>query len=351
LQVHSSIYTFVAMIRSIILSLFCFLLLSGCIRPGYNFEHYTAPQLPDYSKEDCWAALPWRHDAADTVPPGTGLRDEQDSAKVDVFFIYPTLDYSRKGWNASVYDKKLNERIEHTTIRQQASVFNGSCKVYAPRYRQATLYSFIDKGDNGKKALDLAYTDIRQAFIYYMKNYNKGRPIIIAGHSQGALLSYRLLKEFFDTTALKQRLVVAYPIGYRMVKDSLKNLKPGDSATETGCYITWNTVRWGGHSSRGAFFKGVCVNPLSWKQDTNFVDQQHNLGSITRGFAPIIPGAVGAACRDGVLWVSDPPAKAHYFTFAGSYHIFDYSMFYMNLRANVAQRVKAYLAKHPAVLN
>src|SRR5581483_6455102 len=115
-------------------------------------------------------------------------------------------------------------------------------------------------------------------------------------------------------------------------------------ATETGCYLTWNTVKWGG--PKGArmkdHFKGACVNPLSWKQDDAFVNADKNLGGITYKFNGIVPGMAGAACRDGALWISSPQGGPFY-PLRGSYHIYDYAFFYMNIRANVAQRVKAYL--------
>jgi hypothetical protein len=338
--------------KSSVYKLFCVLLFfTGCIKPWKSFEDYIPPPAPDYSNEAAWVALPWRHDAPDTVPAGSGLKDEQADAKVDVFFIYPTLDFSGSGWNADIYDKDLNAHIERTTIRQQASVFNGSCRIFSPRYRQATLYSFIDKTGNGKKALDLAYSDLRRAFIYYMKNYNKGRPIIIAGHSQGGLMAFRILREFFDTTALRQKLVAAYPIGYQLIQDSLKNLVPGDSATQTGCYVTWNTVVWGGIPGKmGAKLRGVCVNPLNWKRDDKYVDAANNLGSINYGFKKVFPNVVGAACRNGELWIS-VPIVGGFSPLGGSYHIYDYSLFYMNIRQNVAQRVKAYLDKNPQSAN
>jgi hypothetical protein len=181
-----------------------------------------------------------------------------------------------------------------------------------------------------------------------MKHYNNGRPVIIAGHSQGCLHAYRLIKEFFDTTALKQKLVAAYLIGFRICKDSLKNLKPADSASQTGCYVSWNTVKWGGLSgSLGAYFKGVCINPLSWKQDTAYVDASNNIGSVDYRFKIPALHEVGAACRDGSLWISSPKSSG-YSSLLGSYHIYDYGFFYMNIRANVDQRVKAYLKSHPA---
>ncbi|HXP49770.1 MAG TPA: DUF3089 domain-containing protein [Bacteroidia bacterium] len=260
-------------------------LLTGCLTPWFGFDSYKAPPVPDYSNEDAWSALPWRHDAADTVPPGLGLKDDQANAKVDVFFIYPTLDLRITHWNVSIYDRMLNSIIDKTTIRQQAGVFNGSCRIFAPRYRQGVFGSFIDSKGNGTKALKLAYSDVRAAFQYYMQHYNQGRPVIIAGHSQGCMHAYRLVREFFDTTALKQKLVAAYLVGFKVVKDSMKHLKPCDSSRATGCYVTWNTVSEAGLTSgSGPFFRGVCVNPLSWKQDSVYMDATYNIGALNKSF-------------------------------------------------------------------
>ncbi|GIR73695.1 MAG: hypothetical protein CM15mP76_04220 [Prochlorococcus sp.] len=84
--------------------------------------------------------------------------------------------------------KSAYERTE-IMLGNQASAFNGSCNIYAPEYRQATYFSFFDKDDNGKKALDLAYEDIENAFNYFLEFFNNGKPFIIAAHSQGALHS------------------------------------------------------------------------------------------------------------------------------------------------------------------
>jgi hypothetical protein len=154
------------------------------------------------------------------------------------------------------------------------------------------------------------------------------------------------LQEFVDTTALRKQLVAAYLVGYHIQKDYFKNLKPCDSATQTGCYITWNTVQMGGeYSALSKFFSGVCVNPLTWKQDTGYVDASHNLGSINYSFKKIDEHEVGAAIRNGVLTVSAPASK-DYKTFRTGYHIYDYNFFYMNIRKNVQQRVDAYLKSH-----
>jgi len=161
-------------------SLFIFLILSfsSCLVPRRYFEDDKVTSPPDYSKEKYWAALPTKKDSADAVPHGSGLKDGQANAKADVFFIYPTIYLAGRDWNADINNKRLNRRIDKTTIRLQASVFNGSCKVYAPRYRQAVLASFRNDNENGKKALDFAYQDVKAAFEYYLKYYNNGEPLI-----------------------------------------------------------------------------------------------------------------------------------------------------------------------------
>jgi len=331
--------------RGVLLSIIT-VMLTGCFKPWFNYEEYPVPKPPDYANDAYWACLPWKHNASDTVPPGSGLIDEQTDAKVDVFFIYPTLDLRTDEWNASVDDNLLNKVIDKTSIRAQASVFNGSCRIFAPRYRQAVFASFLDKDGNGTKALALAYSDVEAAFKYYMQHYNKGRPVIIAGHSQGCLHAYKLVKEFFDTSALKQQLVAAYLVGFKINKDSIKNIKPCDSAKETGCYVTWNTVTENGLSGKASnYFSGVCVNPLNWKQDSTYIDAVYNMGSVDYKFGGIDNHEAGAACRNGLLVVKISDHNK-YVPLFNSYHLYDYNLFYMNIRANVADRVNAYLKLH-----
>jgi hypothetical protein len=324
----------------------------GCLKPWWKFDRYTPPVAPDYSRSDMWACLPWIHNASDTVPPGSGLKDDQANAKVDVFFVYPTLDLRTTHWNADPSDGLLNKIIEKTSIRSQAGVFNGSCRVFAPRYRQAVFASFFDDKGDGTKALTLAYNDVATAFQYYMKHYNNGRPVIIAGHSQGCLHALHLVKEFFDTTALKKKLVVAYLVGFKVTKDSLKELKPCDSAKQTGCYVTWNTISKDGFNNTSAkYFSGVCINPLSWKQDSNYMASVYNLGSVDYKFGELDKHEAGAVCRNGLLVVDSVVNNIKYKPLRGSYHIFDYNLFYMNIRANIADRVNEYFRIHPDSLS
>ncbi|MDB5229076.1 MAG: hypothetical protein JWN78_3269, partial [Bacteroidota bacterium] len=172
-----------------------FLLTSCYTHKLQDFKVEDQPSAPEYSDGKNWSALPFRFDAGDFT-----LKDEtwiSDSLKnVDVFYIYPTLYKKGKTWCADVTNKKLNKDLDKLPVKFHTAIFNRVGRVYAPRYRQAIIKSFFDTTGNGKKALDLAYEDVKRAFEYYMKNYNHGRPIIIVSHSQGTTHARRLLKDY-----------------------------------------------------------------------------------------------------------------------------------------------------------
>lgn len=334
--------------KTILFVFFNFLLfLNGCIAPKKSFESYTPPKAPDYSLEQHWAALPSKRDSADVVPQNAGLKDEQALASADVFFIHPTSYLKKKSWNADVDDKKVNKRTDKGSIKHQASVFNGSCKVYAPRYRQATFYSFIDKNGNGQKALELAYQDVKKAFEYYLNHYNQGRPIVIASHSQGTRHGFRLVKELIEgDAALRDRLVCAYLVG---LTDTLvfSNVPPCASPTQIGCMVSWRTARWGKLPDDGFFMPtSFCTNPLSWTSDEQPVDRTANLGGVPFNLTRIDVGIVGAKNNQQILWVTKPQ-KRGYLKQLKNYHIIDYNLFYVNIRENVKIRLGEYWKTRP----
>ena len=136
-----------------------FTVMGAFIAPNHEFDAATVSPSPDYSNSNYWAALPGRNDRADRIPAGDFI-DGQDLAEVDVFFVHPTTYVSAESWNQSLDDVATNERTDEFVMEGQASVFNGCCRVYAPRYRQATLYSFFDGDGPGQEALALAYEDV-----------------------------------------------------------------------------------------------------------------------------------------------------------------------------------------------
>ena len=90
-----------------------------------------------------WIALPGTQDEADRSPAGLEL-DRQAHALADVFYIHPTTYITREGWNQPLDHKPANDFLTQRVLPAQAAAFNSCCKVYAPRYRQATIASFFD---------------------------------------------------------------------------------------------------------------------------------------------------------------------------------------------------------------
>ncbi len=328
------------------------LALTGCVKllkPGHEFIATVPKTGPDYAQDSLWAALPTRRDSADALPSAAGLRDGQATAPADVFFIHPTTYYWRGQWNADLARDRLNRYTDRTAIRQQASVFSAAARIYAPRYRQATLYSFFnDKIPDGSEALDLAYADVKAAFQYYLAHYNRGRPIIIAGHSQGTAHATRLLHEFFDRDPLlRKRLVAAYLIGFRARPNEFQTIRPCPDSLATGCFVAWNSVERGFDYPP---YDGLAVtNPLTWTLDTLRAPAALNRGGVALPFKGIDPHVTDAQIHHGLLWVTPPKPNGYpRFLLPGrpelrhSFHIADYALFYMNIRENARARVRAW---------
>ncbi|ROS05159.1 DUF3089 family protein [Sinobacterium caligoides] len=329
-------------------------LLQYATTPQGQFEHEIAPEEPNYHREDSWAALPLRQDAADVVPQGSFASDAQADAAVDVFFIHPT-SYFLNRWVAPANDWLASLILDIGILPMQASAFNGVAKVYAPHYRQVSMGAQMQEGHQHQlqQALALAYTDVQRAFDYYLTHYNHGRPFIIASHSQGTKHGVPLLNYLYQHyPEQSKRLVAAYLIGNTVVAEQLpEELVVCQSSLQTACYLSWNTMREGGDPSYWlAKGKPVCVNPLSWREDERKVMAEHHLGAIpiadiTAIEAPDI-GLVEARCEGGMLWVNKPQRPGYDSNiFQGeSYHAYDYNFFYMDIRHNVAERVKAYFS-------
>lgn len=307
------------------------------------------PEAPNYSNLDHWIAHPEKMDMSDVVPGRGKLKSYQSIADVDVFFIYPTI-YTKKQkpehpWFADVNDQKLNKRIANSTIKYQASVFNGSAKIYAPLYRQGHIGIYYDDLDIKVLALEFAYQDVKKAFRYYLLNHNNGRPIIIASHSQGTDHARRLLKDFFEEGELKKQLVAAYVIGMPLSEEVFKEIPVCEEENQTGCWLSWNTYRQGFYPKDHGFwyYKGVSVNPLSWKRDSTYVSWGANKGGLLKNFKKLRPGLSDAQNKDGMLWINRPKFFGNFLLNWDRYHIVDYNLFYMNIRENVAKRVENYL--------
>jgi hypothetical protein len=199
-------------------------------------------------------------------------------------------------------------------------------------------------------ALKLAYSDLKIAFQYYLKNENKGRPVIIAGHSQGALHALRLLQEFFDGLPLQKQLVCAYIPGYRIKKEDFKNIPASENPEQTGCFAGWRSYVKGEIPKKIEPENGnsVCVNPLTWSTSTEWASPALHKG-IMLGFESIIPNTLSAGIEPAtkILWVDVPSQVLENLEHKKDLHIYDINLFWMNIHENVKLRVDEWYRQSP----
>lgn len=349
--------------------------LIGCAGPSDVFAPDAAPPAPDYARSEAWLALPGRGGLERSTPEGLFSVAEAD-APADVFFIHPTTTSARDVWNAPWDASDDAAPLNPAVLLGQASVFNGCCRIYAPRYRQATLPAL----SKSQQAVDLAYADIAAAFRQFISSRNDGRPFILASHSQGTLHAIRLLQAEILGTPLQSRLVVAYLIGgYAPDAFPEIGLPICDAPDQTGCVLAWNAAKpdsrlarividdktywWRGALKSQDQAPPICVNPLTWRAQTDddtAAPAERNPGSLPLPRAPfptaagplpvLTPHLTGARCHDGMLEVDLPDdAPAAYgdalTRLAGSYHLNDYGLFYLALRENAARRIQAWFAR------
>lgn len=348
---------------------------AGCAAPPLPFAETPAPHAPDYTRSAAWLALPDQLGLERSSPEGLPPVAE-DRALADVFYVHPTTAEAKDVWNAGWDVSAEAAPLNRAVLLGQASVFNGCCRIFAPRYRQATLPAL----SRSQAAVDLAYGDVAAAFRQFIADRNDARPFIIASHSQGTTHAIRLLQAEILGTPLQQRLVAAYLIG-GYVPDTFPEigLPICDAPDQTGCVISWNagkpgslgsrivihdkTYWWDGAQKTEDQAPAVCVNPLSWRAQGRSaapVDAVDNPGSMPLPVAPfpaapaplpaLTPGLTGAHCDNGMLEVElspdAPPAYGDQLTrLFGSYHLNDYGLFYAALRENAVLRARAFTAR------
>lgn len=325
------------------------ILTSACknYNPRSAFDSKVTPAAPDYANPANWAALPDRVDLSDRTP-NPALKDNQSTAKVDVFFLYPTTltEDVKDGdhWNGDVTDVKLNDKTDKSSILYQASAFNGAGKIYAPRYRQAHYYSFVTKDKiSADRALDTAYTDVVAAFKYYLKHYNHGRPFILAGHSQGARHAMWIARDFIEGTPLEKQLVAAYFAGWPVPETWFKSLKPCDAPDDTGCFCSWRTFE-RNYGLKKAFEKEViCTNPVIWTITPGmYASKSLQKGSVLRKFEVVYPKICDAEVYNGVLLCTKPKFPGSFLLRTKNYHIGDINLYYLDIRENAILRVSKF---------
>jgi hypothetical protein len=319
------------------------------------------PDRAAYARPDMWIARPDKPgNPALWTPEGFKPADKPEAA---VFFVHPTSFLDTATWNAPLDNADANNRAA-LFLRGQASAFNSVGAIWAPRYRQATFGAFLTSKAEAQKALDFAYRDVLAAFDQFVKEAGD-RPIILAGHSQGALHLSRLLVDRVAGTPLAKRVIAAYVVGWpvSITADLPKMGLPACSRPdEAGCILSWQSFSDPADPSlildtfdATSGFTGkpragtpmICTNPLTGKPGDS-APAEANLGTLIPDMsfqsAQLVTGRVPARC-DGRGFVTigrTPPDFGQYVLPGNNYHVFDYSLFWANVRQDAERRLAAY---------
>ena len=252
------------------------LFLAACAR-----EHPSAPSAPivtwlcrpGLATDPCVTA-----DRTATVlaADGTVTTDPYEPAaqpKADCFYVYPTVDLELVPGNHE--DLRDRRHVVETTLAQVGR-FGSTCALWVPLYRQVTLGTWLQPRAELEKGLALAYGDVERAFAQYLASTPPGRPVVLIGHSQGAEMAVRLLRQFFERdAALRARLVLAIAVGGsvdvapgRATGGTFASLPVCTHALETGCVVAYRTHAAGEPVDVGRFGpppgrETACVSPAA----------------------------------------------------------------------------------------
>ena len=295
----------------------------------------------DYANTSNWAVLPGSYptEYLEYAKLDSSQRD------IDVFYVYPTLllDKQDKRWNVPVDDREQKKKILEMAVRYQASAWSSSGNMYVPYYRQAHIRSYYDLENGGREALLLAYADIKAAFQYYLDHYNKGKGIILAGHSQGGTHISLLLEDFFDGKDLQKQLVAAYLPGIGIDKDRYTSLRLMTSAHETGGYVTWNTFKKRFDREQYMWYEGrEVINPVTW-DSTLIADRMEHKGFLFSN-GKLYSQSFTTHLDNGVIWITTPRFPYRYLSFTmRNYHLGDVNLFWEDIRQNAVNRARVFL--------
>jgi hypothetical protein len=314
------------------------LLVAGC---GLPRPPAAGPGAPDYALAENWAWFAIGEDKP-----------------ADLFLVCPTVDM-RDETNLALDDEGTKAAFRGA-LEMERGIYEDSARLFAPFYRQAAMKAYALPEDGREAALAFAYRDVSAAFVRYLAEENNGRPIILAGFSQGADMCYRLLAEHFADDALRARLVAVYAIGWpctaKLVREH-PQIRPAQGADDTGVVVSFDCEAPEVASTflHPAGVEARSINPLNWRTDGTPADRGENRGACFTDYSGAIRREVPALCGAwldpvrGVVKVSDvspadfPPLVPG--LPEGAYHVYDCQFFFRNLEENVRLRTAAFLAK------
>lgn len=225
--------------------------------PQADTSAKAAAAKNDYSNGDNWLCRPGRQDACavdltTTVISANGkLKQEtwaaNPNAPVDCFYVYPTVSTAPGGNSGMTPGPE-----EKGAVRAQFARFASKCLPYAPMYRQVTLTALraLLAGNPIPADRALAYSDVLAAWNYYLEHDNKGRGVILVGHSQGSGILTQLIKNEIDGKPIQAKIVSAMLLGTSLpvpkgkdVGGAFQHIALCHTPDQIGCVITYASFR------------------------------------------------------------------------------------------------------------
>jgi len=347
-------------------------ILRASLDPKQPYQTYRPPAAPDYGKASSWALF-----------PGDPSRPSARDGTADVFFIHPTTYNGGDHWNGPIDHRRSRVLLERVMLPNYAGPFVRSGRLFAPRYRQASLYAMLALREDAREARAFAYGDIRRAFQTYLNSFNQGRPFFVVGVEQGGALAARLVRdEIAGDPQLRQRMAAAYFIGTLVPADAYgpTSMVPAcNRRRQARCVVAYMPVTGDGEAvgrrllhralvwGRGGDLDllepraALCVNPLSGAAGGAQAPERDNLGAANAtdlewGVRPaFLPHQVSAQCAGGLLRISRPssPALKPAGGWADRLKAPGFQLFYADLEADAGARLQALQATpgfHPPAL-
>ena len=377
------------------------LFLFSCTSSKYLVSNTGFPKAPDYKYMKNWISSPKKEISL----PSNYIDTLQNfKSKVDVFYVYPTVyygGYNGNFWNSNPESNDHKNRVDALALKNQASVFSGLTNVYTPLYRQLFYDGLVYHNTNellteialdpklknnftyykdliysskaleyfsyennklrsyAKESFDLAYNDIKRAFLTYLEQENNGKQIIIASHSQGTLHAARLIDEvILPNKNLKDKLILAYLIGMP-VSGNFKDFPVCEAPLQLNCFMSWNTH--GNnyyHYDNEVYKKVVANNPITFSSDKNVSSLELHKGVLMPNFfqmfkyqvlnRPIGPlklkndNKIKAQSSKGSLQLVELNIPWIKIFEKESFHAGDFNFFWLNIRENLFFRLSNY---------
>ena len=186
-----------------------------------------------------------------------------------------------------------------------------------------------------------------------------GNPQIPCERKEKFMKTLVLENYFKEHPEYYERMVAAYIIGFSVTKDDLEanpHLKFATGESDTGVIISWNTEGpkniEENASNAVVRTNAISINLLNWKLDDTYAPASENLGSLVLNeetdeteISDIGADAQIVLERGVIVTNADYEPMTGMDDVFGtqSFHNGDYTLYYNNIKDNVAKRIAAYV--------